>query len=493
MQSNLSNSTVSKPDWRDPSSILLPIFIGGMRAAPYAAFSAMFLGEDFGLSGGLPAPSAWPLAAICAIAFWAARYLPKVLRNATVFNIALVLLGILCWIVWMWLEPHWDIGLILRDPIALANEHGQFAWTFIIAMVFWFITLRIALDEREQSSEAVRGMMVRSLIGVLAGVILAGLVGGDKGDDGLQAAFVALPVALVAGVGAVGMSEMASTRATARRRGTSVPGWSRWARSFAGTATILVVVTFVAALIFGPGFIDIVLDVMRTVWQAIAQVILWILTAIVYVFVYIYRGIAWLFAQFFDTELPPMEVPEMGEQGTPPPVMEREEGDTDPLWFAPYLRFGAIALLVIVGLALLTRFARFRSKDSDTDVDEERTSVFSGKQLRDQLRNLFRRGQGAEKPRKLNLADDPPTVRDSMLYLQVLAERLGTPRRPAETPHDFTARLRGEWTSLYEPLAEINHRYERARYGETEEDRNAVVTAWRQIWAAKQQEPNSGA
>lgn len=493
MQSNLSNSTVSKPDWRDPSSILLPIFIGGMRAAPYAAFFAMFLGEDFGLSGGLPAPSAWPLAAICAIAFWAARYLPKVLRNATVFNIALVLLGILCWIVWMWLEPHWDIGLILRDPIALANEHGQFAWTFIIAMVFWFITLRIALDEREQSSEAVRGMMVRSLIGVLAGVILAGLVGGDKGDDGLQAAFVALPVALVAGVGAVGMSEMASTRATARRRGTSVPGWSRWARSFAGTATILVVVTFVAALIFGPGFIDIVLDVMRTVWQAIAQVILWILTAIVYVFVYIYRGIAWLFAQFFDTELPPMEVPEMGEQGTPPPVMEQEEGDTDPLWFAPYLRFGAIALLVIVGLALLTRFARFRSKDSDTDVDEERTSVFSGKQLRDQLRNLFRRGQGTEKPRKLNLADDPPTVRDSMLYLQVLAERLGTPRRPAETPHDFTARLRGEWAALDEPLAEINRRYERARYGETEEDRNAVVIAWRQIWAAKQQEPNSGA
>ena len=72
MLSNLSNSTASRPGWRDPSSILLPIFIGAMRAAPYAAFFAMFLGEDFGLSGGLPAPTAWALAAISAIAFWAA-------------------------------------------------------------------------------------------------------------------------------------------------------------------------------------------------------------------------------------------------------------------------------------------------------------------------------------------------------------------------------------------------------------------------------------
>lgn len=493
MLSNLSNSTASRPGWRDPSSILLPIFIGAMRAAPYAAFFAMFLGEDFGLSGGLPAPTAWALAAISAVAFWSARLLPKAIRHSMALNITLVLLGILCWVVWMWLEPHWDIELILRNPLAIANEHGQFAWTFLIAMVFWFVSLRIALDEREQSSEAVRGMMVRSLIAVLVGTMIAGFVGGEKGDDGLRAAFVALPVALVAGVGAVGMSEMASTRAAARRRGTSVPGWNRWARSFAGTAAILLAITFVAALILGPGFIDLVLDAMRTVWQAIAQVILWVLTAIVYVFVYIYRGIAWLFSQFFDTELPPIEVPQQEEMAGTPPPMEQETGETEPLWFARYLRFGAVALIVVIGLALLTRFARFRSRESDGDVDEERSSVFSGKQLRDQLRNLFRRGQGVEKPRKLNLASDPPTVRDSMLYLQVLAERLGTPRRPAETPHDFTARLRNEWSTLDDPLAEINRRYERARYGETEEDRAAVVAAWRQIWTAKQQDPNSGA
>lgn len=492
MQLNRFTSPVSRPGWRDPSSILLPIFIGIMRAASFAPFFAMFLGQDFGLSGGLPAPSPWALAVISAIAFWAARYLPKAIRNAMLFNITLVVLGILCWIGWMWLEPHWDIGLILRDPIAIANEHGQFAWTFLIAMIFWFVTLRIALDEREQSSEAVRGMLVRSLVAVLIGTMISGFVGGDKGDAGLKAAFIALPVALVAGVGAVGMSEMSATRAAARRRGTTVPGWNRWARSFAGTATILLVITFVAALVLGPGFIEAVIDVMRTVWQAFAQLLLWILTAIVYVFIYIYRGIAWFFGLFFDTKLPPIEVPDQGMEGTPPGILQEEEGDTEPLWFAPYIRFAAIGLVVIIGLALLTRFARFRSRETDADADEERSSVFSGKQLRDQLRNLFRRGEGQEKPRKLQLAGDPPTVRDSMLYLQVLAERLGTPRRPAETPHDFTNRLRREWSTLDDPLTEINRRYERARYGETEEDRTAVVEAWRQIWSVRKDDENAG-
>jgi hypothetical protein len=89
----------------------------------------------------------------------------------------------------------------------------------------------------------------------------------------------------------------------------------------------------------------------------------------------------------------------------------------------------------------------------------------------------------------LNLSSDPASVRESMLYLQALAARLGTPRRPSETPHDFTDRLRREWASLDSPLQEINRRYERVRYGETEDDRAAVVAAWREIWVAHRDEP----
>lgn len=483
MSFNPSTSTASRPGWRDPASILLPIFVGALRAAPFAPFLAMFLSEQFGISGGLPAPSAWPLAAISAIGFWSVRLLPRLVRHPGAANAAFVALGIICWIVWMALEPHWDVGPVLRSPISIANDNGQHAWTFIVAIIFWLLTLRLALDEREQSSEGVRGIMVRSLVAVMVGAILAGLIGGEMGEAGLRAAFVAVPVALVAGVGAVGMSEMASTRAIARRRGTTVPGWNRWARSFVGTATVLLAITFVFALILGPGFVGMVVDVLAAMWRAFATILLWVLYGIVYAFVMIYRAIAWLLSQFFDTSIPQIEVPEMGLQGTPAPIEFAEEAETEPWWFAPYLRFAGIIALVLIALALVVRFARFRINPVEAGHEEERSSVFSGSLLRQQLRNLFRRKSGSEKPRKLDLASDPSSVRESMLFLQVLAHRLDVTRKPAETPHDFTDRLRRLWPLLAEPLGEINSRYERVRYGETEEDRAAVVVAWREIWA----------
>lgn len=484
MLSNRFISTTSRPGWTDPSSILLPIFIGILRAAPYAPFFAMFLGEEFGLSGGRPAPTAWALAIISIIGFWTARLVPRYIRNSAIANVALVAVGIVCWYVWMWLEPHWDVP---ANPITIANS--ELLWTFVIAIVFWILTLRLALDETEQTSEGVRGIMIRSLIGVVAGAALAGFIGGDMGEAGLQAAYIGLPAGLISGVGALGMSEMAATRALARRRGTTVPGWNRWARSFTGTASILLVITIIAALILGPGFIDAVVSGLAAVWEAIATVILWIMYGIVYVFVYVYKAIAWFLGLFFDEPLPNMEVPDMGLVGTPEPEPITQEEETEPWWFAPYLRFAGIVLLVLIGLALVVRFARARVVPAESDHEEERSSVFSGSLLRQQLRNMFHRRSGAEKPRKLDLASDPESVRESMLYLQVLATRLDTPRQPAETPHDFATRLSGEWPDLGEPLAEINHRYERVRYGETDEDRAAVVAAWRTIWNAQKDNP----
>lgn len=491
MKSNPSSSTASSSWFRkfDPSVVLLPIFVGFLRAAPFAAFFAMFLGTEFGLSGHLPAPTAWALAPIGAIGFWTVRLLPKFLKNSAALNIAFLALGIALWVIWMGLEPHWHIGPALRNPVAMVTTEGRLAWVFIITMVFWLLTLRLALDEREQSSEGVRGIMVRSLIFVIAGIVLAAVVGGDMGDDGLNAGYVALPVALVSGIGAVGLSEMSATRAAARRRGAQVPGWNRWGRTFAGSAAIVLVLTFAAALVFGPGFLSLVIDTMATIWHGISTVILWIMYGVVYVIFWIVRGIVWLFNLFFDTNVEPMEMLNMGQQATPEPLEMMPEEETEPWKYAGLLRFGGIVALVAVGLLLLSRFARFRSRDTETNADEERSSVFSGSMLRDQLRNLFRRGPHEEKPRRIDLASDPPSVRESMLYLQVLAARLEMPRKEFETPHDFAIRLSESWPTLNEPLAEMNRRYERARYGEREEDREAVVREWRQIWRHHAENP----
>lgn len=492
MKSNPSSSTASST-WRmrfDPSVVLLPIFIGFLRAAPFVTFMAIFLHPSFGLTNNAPAPNGWALAAIGAIGFWSVRGLPKVIRDARVINVFLLLIGIACWFLWMALEPEWHVGEIVRNPILMVSGQGQFGWTFVITLVFWILTLRLALDDREQSPEGVRGIMARSLVAVLVAIFFAGIIGGEMGDAGLSAGYIALPVALVSGMGAVGLGEMVATRMAARRRGATVPGWSRWGRTFLGSAVLILVITFIAALIFGPGFLALVIESLATLWSGIATVLLWIMYGVVYVIFWIISGVIWLLNLLFNTDVAPVEMPQMAGD-MPEESAALMEGEREPWKYAPLLRFGGIIALVIIALLIITRFIRFRQPDDALDPNEERTSVFSGSLLRNQMRNLFRRRGHGERPRRLNLATPPESVRESMLYLQVLAERLGIGREIRETPHDFTTRLGHQWPQLKEPLAEIRTRYERVRYGESEEDRAAVVAAWTDIWAAQKDLPGA--
>lgn len=494
MQSNPSNSIPSDSKKTlarfDPSVVLLPIFLGFLRAAPIVPFVAMFLSNDFGLNTDHAAPNGWWLASIGAIGFWTVRWLPKKVRDPRIFNGLLLLIGILCWIGWMAIEPDWPIEEVLRNPMSMVGEYGQFAWTFILTLGFWLITLRLALDEREQSPEGVRGIMVRSLVGVFVAIVMSAIIGGGMGDDGIEASYIALPVALVAGIGAVGLSEMISTRNTAKRRGATVPGWSRWGRTFAGSAAIVMVITFLAAVVFGPGFLAMVLDGLGTLWSGIATVLLWIMYAFVWILYWISRAFIWLFNLLFDTSVEPMEMPDMGGQMAEQEASP-EQVETEPWKYAQLARLGGIVALVVVAALIISRFIRFRPLDETLDPNEERSSVFSGSLLRNQMRNLFRRRSHGDRPRKLDLASEPESVRESMLYLQVLAVRLGIGRDIMETPHDFTSRLGEQWPQLAEPLGEIRDRYEHVRYGESEEDRIAVIDAWTQIWASQKDVPGA--
>ncbi|MCO5228142.1 MAG: DUF4129 domain-containing protein [Thermomicrobiales bacterium] len=489
MQSSQSSSPASRqrPPWFDPTFTLLPIFVGVLRAAPLAPFVAMFLGPDFGLSSGLEAPNVWALAILCAVAFWSTRLLPMVIKNEIALNLSYLALGIIGWIVWMALEPDWPIMDVLRNPLTIIGSNGHFVWPFLIAMILWILTLRLALDQRERSSEGVREILMRGVLALLAGVVLASIIGGEMGQDGIHASIRALPAVLVAGIGAVGISEMGETRAAARRRGTIVPSWSRWFRTFSGSAAILLLIVFVAILVLGPGFIDFVLDAIRATWNVTAMVILGIAYALIYAVVYIYRAIAWFLGLFFDFEMAPIEMDSQESgQATPgpgdPPAAQIGEFPAGEI-----VRIVAIVGVLIIGAAILFRIVANRNQDPDSETEEERESVFSGSLLRNQLRNLFKRKPGAERPRKLDLASDPASVREGMLYLQVLAQRFDIGRDIAETSHDFTSRLADQWPNLGEPLVELNRRYERARYGETEEDRAAVVSAWREIWRDRQE------
>ncbi len=493
MKSNPSSSTSSSGllSRFDPSVILMPVFLGFLRAAPFVPFIAMFFDPDFGVTGDESAPNGWWLAPIGALGFWSVRWLPKKVRDPRLVNALLWLLGILGWATWMAIEPDWHLGDLLRDPMSLVGGRGYFAWALIITLLFWILTLRLAMDEREQRADGVRSIMLRSLTGVMAGIVIAAIIGGDIGDAGTSAGYIALPVALVSGIGAVGLSEMISTRRTAMRRGATVPGWERWGRTFLGSAAIVLVITFAAAIVLGPGFLEIVIGALAAIWNGIATVLLWIMYGVVFALFYIVRGIIWLINLFFDTSIQPTELPEMGGALEEEPGSPAEQQEPEAWEYASLARLAGIIAFVVVTLLIISRFIRFRQPDDTLDNNEERSSVFSGSLLREQMRNLFRRRGHGNRPRKLDLSNDPESVRESMLYLQVLAHRLGVGRSNSETPRDFTTRLGDEWPQLTEPLGEIRIRYESVRYGETDEDRRAVIEAWRRIWSSQKELPGA--
>lgn len=476
-----------RQEW--PRLVVLPALVALIGTAVAAPLVEMFLGPHFGVSGGREAPWPWSLVIIACIGFWAAIALESTKLSREASTALLMLLGLAVNLGWWTLEPVWDVRPLLRDPISLVGDNGHFVVPLMVGIGFWIQGLRLAFEPSLMGAEAIRERVRFAIVALGLGMALAGLIGGDMGDAGISAAIIGLPVLLVSSAAAIAAGEMAATRRLASRRQTTAPGWDRWARTSGGAALVLLVVVGVGALFLGPGALQLVVDGLAALWQGIATVLLWIVYGIVYVIYYVYRFVAWIINSIFGDVVRPMELPEMGGQIAPPEeeVLPPEVVESEPNLLLRWIALGIA--LVIVALIVFFMARRRASADGEGDIEEERSSIFSAALARKQLRDLFRRKPRPERPRRLDLDRDPDSVREAMLYLQVLATRQGVGRMAWETPRDFAARLAKEWAGLDDPLGVIRARYERARYGETDEDRREAVQAWRQIRDARRDAP----
>src|SRR5690606_19417658 len=341
---------------------------------------------------------------------------------------------------------------LLRDPVSLVGDNGHFVVPLMVGIGFWVQGLRLAFEPALMGAEAIRERVRFAIVALGLAMALAGLIGGDMGEAGISTAIVALPVLLVSSAAAIAAAEMASTRRLAARRHTTAPGWDRWARTSGGAALFLLVVVGIGALFLGPGALQLVVDGMAALWHGIATVLLWIVYGIVYVIYYVYRFVAWIINSIFGDVVRPMELPEMGGQVAPPEeeVLPPEVVESEPNLVLRWIALGLA--LVIVALIVFFMARRRASVDGDGNIEEERSSIFSAALARQHLGDLFRGKPRPERPRRLDLERDPESVREVMLYLQVLASRQGYGRETSETPRDFAGRLAVEWPGLHEPL-----------------------------------------
>lgn len=474
-----------------PTTIALPALIAVLGAAALSPLVRMFLGPWFGLSGGRDAPWPWAFALIGLMGFWTAKTLGRLRLSQAASAAVLVGMALVTICLWWALEPAYDVLPVLRNPVSLVNENGHLIVPMLMAIGVWYQGLRYEFDPSLFMPEEIRGNVQRSWAMLAIGIVLAGMIDGEMGSAGIRAAGLAVPVAMAASAGAVAAAEVVSTRWIAATRGAAAPGWDRWLRLFGGIVVASLLITGIAALVLGPGVLAAVLDGMQAAFHALGTILYWVMFAVVYLFYWVYRLVSWIVNAIFGDIVPEMEPPRMeGQQGQQQPMEEMplpEESDNP---YATLLRWIALGIALVIAAIIIYRLTRApQRRDGEGEPDEERQSVFSASLARQQLRDLFRRKPKAARPRRLNLDTPPSSVREGMLYLQVLAARQRTPREDAETPADFTSRLAAEWPAVAGALQVVRERYEQVRYGETDADRAAVVDAWRQIWSHRKDVP----
>ncbi|MGB3307909.1 MAG: DUF4129 domain-containing protein [Thermomicrobiales bacterium] len=482
--------------WRSwPVEILFPLLLALLMVSAIAPLLYMFLGEQFGLTAGRPTPWPWGFAFVGLVGCWGTRVLLQLRLPRGVLPVLSIALLALSLIAWFALQPKYDIGALLADPVSLVKENGYFVVPIFVAMAAWWQGARYAEDPGRYVPEEMRGVVQRCWLILTGSIVLAALVHNDAGAAAIDAAKVALPLCMIASVALVAGSEVESTRQLARRRGGQVPGWKRWYRLAGGFTVAIVVLTLIVLILLGPGTMRAILDSIVFGIRIVGWLLGYVLFALAYVLYLVVRALEAVFGDLFG----PINPPKM-ENGAPPAQQQQifEQGESQPWEHAVLLRWIAVGIaLVIVGIIIFRVTRKTPPSDGDGIVEEERESVFSADLARKQLRDLFRRRHGPPAPERLDLDRAPLTVREAMIYLEVLAAREGVERRDAETPADFSRRLRGIWSGTGGALGDLIGSYHGVRYGDADDPENGPASrtaaeAWRQIWARRKPADDPG-
>jgi hypothetical protein len=467
---------------------LMPALIAIVQSAAIAPFVHLLFGEAFGLSGGRSAPWAGGLALVGLAGFYSTVLLGRFVSRDWLAQ----LFAFVCWLavslLWLSTVPEYDVQGLVGDPWSLVSEHGYFIGLLFLAMGCWWQGIRYASDDTLMVADEIRAMIQRCWGILLAGMFFAAIVDNVSGDAGLRAARWAVPVAAVASMAVIAAAETESTRQVARCRGAKGPQWSRWLRIVLSVTGISAILSLFVIVVLGPGALAATIDAFLAILRVVGIGLGYIAFAIFYLLYQVIRAVYYLITLIFgDLDIRPPEMPQQPSAEREPMPMQ-EPGVSEPWEQAELLRWIALGIAVIMVAIVIFRIRRRAAAIAASGpVDESRDSVFSAGLLKHQLKDLFRRSPRTAKPRVLDLDAEPVSIRESFMFLHVLANRQNETRREAETPEDFARRLRAHWPGTADSLRDLTRGYERVRYGDIEDtpqnpDYPKAKRAWRSIW-----------
>ena len=463
--------------FRSPADWALPLLVAAIEtaaAAPLVALIDAFL-DDKEVVADIFIPA---LGIVGLIAFFSTRLLARKALGLRVSRVIMLVAWLVVTLVW--------IGLLRFGGIGDADARPVIIFTGLLSLLAWWRGIGYGVDPAPFLPDRLSRLVRNAWILLAIGIFLAAVINGFDTKPALDAARTAVPVAAIGGLMLLALGQIEATRRAARARGGRAPARRGWLIFALGFALALMLIASLGSAVLGGESGNLLLTALGFVLNGVLFVFSYIALALAIVFYVLLYPLIWVLRRGADKQ--PDQNQQQGVTDTTLDQIVKSNGDALPDWVRITLIVVAVVIVaVVVTLLLFSALRRFRPMAETSDGDEERESVWSRDLARSQLRNLFRRSHGDGGPERIDLNATPPTVRDAYRALQALAVRDGVPRKPAETPAEFSRRLGAAWPGDAHDIADLTRRYERVRYGgESDEiDRGAAQGAWRAIWGRR--------
>lgn len=409
----------------------------------------------------------------------------------------LAILTVLWWQFARSLFPLWDGRWLItvgQSLIHIERVESLPVWLILIALIF--LWMRGLLDAgRTLGHDDVWSAMSSGIAAIIFYLIAVDAFGGILPADFSN--WIVLFFA--AGMVALAFSGLKVTvgldwALSGSRRNAKTPPITRyWVISVLLVVGVLLGIGVGIGLLIAPEQISRLLamlnGVARLLWSLVSTIILAIAYVLFMIVYYIVEFLRPLIERLFGQlqQLDSLLLPPGGEQEQPQqPISAALAAVPDSYRWVALVLF---LLIVAVVFAFVVRRLRMAQ---EVESDEVRESILSSDLLQDQLGKLWdrlfgRRRRAGEIDPYLSLDGETDTRRTiRQLYQQLLSQagQRGLARQPAQTPHEYRAKLGSELQTAIDPLARMTERYNHARYAPEPPDSEAARTTqqdWREI------------
>jgi hypothetical protein len=291
------------------------------------------------------------------------------------------------------------------------------------------------------------------------------------------------------GLLAIAVSHLYTIRSTMPREEAALTSVWRWLPTMLIVIGGMIIVVFIIAGIFSPGFFTGVGHVFGIIFHFLGKIINYILIPLNYIFEAIVWVLRWIITRLRSNE--PMQSNNSANMSFSDFFSQIKTAEV-PAVLMLLMKWLVLAVIIAAVIFILARaVSRFRAQHAEEEIEEINESLFSwqglGNDLRELLGMMGKRFQRVRSP-PAPYPDDDETrrmdIREIYWHLLQEASLSGIARGSHETPGEYSQRLGPMVPNSHGPLMLLTDMYMSARYGEIklpEEKLDSANGLWRTL------------